>query len=128
MRATSRSMGKAMLRLGQRLWSLPELPPAPPRPLVLGAIAAATGLAPEALARVVGYDDVQTVLSAALKLRPLDPADAAGWVVDAFEDVESLVAACAPLREPGQIPARNAPAIEQYAETHATTTRRLFSA
>lgn len=128
MRATSRSMGKAMLRLGHRLWSLPELPPAPPRPLVLGAIAAATGLGPDALARVVGYDDVQTVVSAALKLRPLDPADAAAWVVDAFGDVESLVVACAPLRDPGQIPARNAPAIEQYAETHAVTTRRLFSA
>ncbi len=127
-RETSRSMGKALLRLGQRLWVLPGLPAAAPRPVVLGAVAAATGLGPAALARVVGYDDVQTVVAAALKLRPLDPAVATGWVVDAFGDLEALVAAVAPLVSPGDIPARNAPAIEQYAEAHAITTRRLFSA
>ena len=43
---------------------------------MLGAIAAATGLPAVELARVVAYDDVQTVLAAALKLLPLDPADA----------------------------------------------------
>ena len=44
-------------------------------------IAAEMGLAAVELARVVAwYHDVQTVLSAALKLLPLDPADAtASW-------------------------------------------------
>ncbi len=36
---------------------------------------------PLPLARLVGYDDVQTVASAALKLLPLDPAEVAGWVL-----------------------------------------------
>ena len=128
MRETSRTMGKALLRLGHRLWPLPDLPVAAPRPVVLGAVAAATGLPAAALARVVGYDDVQTVVAAALKLCPLDPADATGWVVGAFDDLAALVTATSPLVSPDDIPARNAPVLEQHAEAHAVTTRRLFSA
>ena len=79
-------------------------------------------------ARVVAYDDVQTVVSAALKLTPLDPARATGWVVDSFEAVAALVAAVADLTCAGQIPARNAPVIEDHAERHTHSTRRLFSA
>ncbi|MBJ7359150.1 urease accessory UreF family protein, partial [Nocardioides sp.] len=73
MRATSRSLGRGLLRLARRAW--PEAVAhwsagdRPPRPLVLGAIAADTGLSAVDLARVVAYDDVQTVLAAALKLR-----------------------------------------------------------
>ena len=42
------------------------------------------------LARVVAYDDVQTVLAAALKLLPLDPADAASWCVDLLPDIDAF--------------------------------------
>jgi urease accessory protein len=128
MRDTSRTMGKALLRLGRRLWPLPELPESAPRPVVLGALAFVCGLGPEQVARVVGYDDVQTVASAALKLMPLDPARATGWVVDALPAIEDLATSVSALTGPDQIPAAGAPLIEQYAESHATTTRRLFSA
>jgi urease accessory protein len=132
MRATSRSMGRATLRLVRRLW--PEHPSVlavgagASRAVVFAAVADACGLAPIALARLVGYDDVQTVASAALKLLPLDPADVSAWVLGALPTVDRLATEVAPLNLPGSIPASGAPQIEAWAESHATTTRRLFSA
>lgn len=131
MRETSRGMGRALLRLAPRLVGdapLSVLPKNAVRPVVLGALAAYGGIGAAATARVVAYDDVQTVVAAALKLTPLDPADATAWVVGAFGAVDEMVAAVAPLTEPEQLPARNAPVIEENAERHARTTRRLFSA
>lgn len=121
-------MGRALSRLAARLWTLPDLPADPPRPMVLAAVADVGGVPAHELARVVAYDDVQTVTSAALKLRPLDPAHATAWAVESFPAIERLVDAVAQISSPDQIPASSAPTIEQYAETHATTTRRLFSA
>lgn len=128
MRATSREMGRGLLRLGTHLWDLPGMLAGLPRPMVLGAIAHTTGLGPADLAEVVAYDDAQTVASAALKLRPLDPAVATGWVVSSLPLIAGLVAEIAPLDSPDDIPATNSPWIEQLAEGHAVTTRRLFRA
>ena len=132
MRATSRSLGRGLLRLARKAWpeAVAHWPTdyQPPRPLVLGAIAAETGLAAVDLARVVGYDDVQTVLAAALKLLPLDPADAATWCVGLLPDVDTLAAEVADLTDPADIPATGSPLIEGWAQAHARTTRRLFSA
>lgn len=134
MRRTSRGQAKALLRLARRLW--PDAAPivavaaleAPSRPAVLAACAAVTALPARSLARLVGYDDVQTVASAALKLLPLDPADVACWVYDALPDVEEMADGVAGLTEPDDIPAAGAPQLEAWAEAHARTTRRLFSA
>lgn len=131
MRRTSRTMGRALVRLAPRLVpqdALASLPAEPARPVVVGAIAAAAGLDAATTARVVGYDDVQTVVAAALKLTPLDPALATGWVVGAFGAVADMVADVADLTRAAEIPARNAPVIEDHAERHTHTTRRLFSA
>src|SRR5213078_3477578 len=89
LRRSSRTQARALLRISSRLW--PESPdvaavaalPGAPRPMALAAAACAVGLPPAQLARVVGYDDLQTVASAALKLLPLDPAETTGWVHDA---------------------------------------------
>lgn len=128
MRSSSREMGRGLLRLASRFWDLPPLLTGLPRPMVLGAIAHATGLAAASLAEVIAYDDAQTIASAALKLRPLDPAVATGWVVAAFPLISTLVADVALLESPIAIPATNSPWIEQLAEDHAVTTRRLFRA
>lgn len=132
MRATSYAMGRAQLRLANRLWvgdpSLAAVGPKAPRALALAATADACGLSPLALARLVGYDDVQTVAAAALKLIPLDPADVAGWVKDALPLVDALAAEVAHLTEPEAIPASGAPQIEVWAEAHAVAERRLFNA
>lgn len=132
MRATSRTMGRALLRLATRLWSshsgLAALDRSAPRPVVLAAAADACGVSSTSLARLVGYDDVQTVAAAALKLLPLDPAEVASWVLAALPDVDLLAAEVAPLTSPAAIPTAGAPLIEAWAERHAATTRRLFSA
>jgi urease accessory protein len=134
MRTSSRQLGRGLVRLAQHLWpGAPALVALealdnPPRPVVLGAIAAAVGLSAEDLARVVGYDDVQTVVAAALKLLPLDPAVTTSWVWDLLPEVEALARELADLTEPIDIPAQGAPEIEAWAQAHARTTRRLFSA
>jgi urease accessory protein len=132
MRATARTLGRGLLRLARRTW--PDAvagwasDAAPPRAVVLGAIAAATGLPAVELARVVAYDDVQTVLAAALKLLPLDPAEATAWCVELLPDVDRFAEDLSSLTEATDIPATGSPQIEGWAQVHARTTRRLFSA
>jgi urease accessory protein len=134
LRRTSRAQARALNRLAGRLWpdaepvaratSLPGVP----RPVALAAAAAAVGLNSLSLARLVGYDDVQTVAAAALKLLPLDPAVATGWVHDALPAVDAMATAAARLTEPAAIPSTAAPQTEVWAEAHARSNRRLFSA
>ncbi|MCR1780912.1 urease accessory protein UreF [Nocardioides carbamazepini] len=131
-RTASRTQARALRRLCGRLWPdvVRPLDPlsSPGRAVVLGAVAAGLGLGAEALARVVAYDDVQTVCAASLKLLPLDPTVVTGWVVDALPGVEEVVAATAGVKSPSEIPAVAAPQIEVWAQAHARTTRRLFRA
>ncbi|WP_232676542.1 urease accessory protein UreF [Nocardioides sp. R-C-SC26] len=144
MRATSRTQARALLRLTSRLWPAPappvvELVETPhldrledrrptSRAVALAHAADRAGLSPRSLARLVAYDDVQTVCAAALKLVPLDPAVVTGWVFDALPLVDRLADEVAGLQLPHQIPASGAPQIEAWAQAHATATRRLFSA
>ncbi len=134
LRASSRGQARALLRLARRLWpdaagiSAVASLPAASRATTLGAVAAHLGLGPAGLGRLVGYDDVQTVCSAALKLAPLDPAAVAGWVLAALPDVTALAATVADLTDPADIPAVGNPQIEAWAQAHALTSRRLFRA
>ncbi|WP_426309526.1 urease accessory UreF family protein [Cellulosimicrobium sp. E-16] len=102
--------------------------PQPPRPVVLGVTAACAGLSALQVARLVGYEDVQTVAAATLKLEPVDPVVATGWVVAAQPTIDVLAHDVAHLTDPRAIPAHGAPLVEQWAEFHARTTERLFSA
>lgn len=128
LREDAEIVGASLTRLADRLWPGAGVPTRAPGPVALGAIAAATGVGAPELARVVAYDAVQTITSATLKLRPGDPLDVAGWTVAAFPAAEAVVTATAALTAPADIPAGSAPAIETHAETHTTTTRRLFRA
>lgn len=127
MRTTSRQLAKGVLRLASGLWPVADLT-TPSRPVAMGAVGAAVGLSPSSLARLVGYDDVQTVAAAALKLTPLDPAQTTRWVLDALPAIDLLADEVAALCTPDQIPASGAPQIEQWAERHAVAPRRLFRA
>jgi len=134
MRETSVLLGRGLARLVIRLW--PEHPavqflaglPVPCRAVVLGVCAACSGLAPASLARLIGYEEAQTVASAALKIAPLDPITATTWVLGAQNDIEALAAAVSEFTDPADIPAVGAPLIEKWAQIHATTSRRLFRA
>ena len=131
-RSASRVQARALLRLCTRVWPDAAAPlqavPGASRAVALGAVAAGIGSAADGLARLVAYDDVQTVCAAALKLLPLDPAAVTGWVVDALPLVEEVVAATAGVADADDIPAVGVPQIEVWAQAHARTTRRLFRA
>ena len=132
LRNASDSLGRSYLRTAGAVWPLAELRQARGgvwcRGVVLGATAAEAGLGADELARLVAYEEVQTVVGAALKLSPFDPSRAVAWAVAAEPEVERLVGATAGLTATGQIPAYGAPQVEEWGQRHADTERRLFRA
>lgn len=130
MREASRDLGRGLLRLARRIWpaahGLEALPDTPPRPLVLGVIAAEVGIGAEDLVRLAIYDDVASAVAALLKLEPGDPADGVALVLDTCASVEPFVTSVAATWSPNDIPALSAPQAEAWAEQHAVTQRRLF--
>lgn len=132
LRAVSRRQGRLLLRLAAHVWPnvLEHLPADGqlPRPIVLGVVGAVTGLSAEQLARAVAYDDAQTVVSASLKLLPVDPAEAATWLLGLHDDIERLVTDVAPLTRIEHLPADGAPLIDVLAHQHTTERTRLFHA
>ena len=134
LRATSVLLGRGYARLVGRLWPTTVGAAAlvatgrPGRAVVLGVAAALGGLSGAQLVRLIGYDDAQTVAAATLKLEPLDPVVAAGWVMAAGAEIERMVGGLAELTEIDQMPALGAPLIEQWAEIHSVTSQRFFRA
>ncbi len=138
-RDASQRLGRGYARLALRLWprelSADESSARAcradlryPRPVVLGVIAAATGLDADDLVRLVAYDDVQTVAAAALKLLPLDPVETARWLLDLEPEITSLVEVAADLTDVTDLPAHGAPRLDQLVGVHAHSSRRLFHA
>ncbi|WP_154796084.1 urease accessory protein UreF [Occultella kanbiaonis] len=130
LRANARMLGRGYVRLLHRLWPVAGDDPSwrATRPVVLGLIAARSGLDAANTARLVGYDDAQTVAAAMLKLAPLDPLATTSWVLTAWPLIETLADRVAHFTRPGEIPACGAPLIEQWAQDHDHTTERLFRA
>jgi urease accessory protein len=134
LRDASRGQGRALLRLAGRLW--PDAPavavarslPVVSRAVVLGTIADHVNLEPASLARLVGYDDVQTVCAASLKLAPLDPAEVAAWVHEVLPAIDRMAGEVAGIVRAEDIPAPGHPQLEAWAQAHAASTRRLFRA
>lgn len=135
LRDISGLLGRGLVRLADRLWpehpavkALRTLGRAPQRPITLGAVAAVMGADEAEVARVSLYDDAQTVASAALKLAPVDPVDAAGWVLGAEGVISATVAEALAVRGTDDLPARTAPQIEGWSLEHQLKTRRIFVA
>jgi len=132
LRRASDSLGRSYLRTAGAVWPLEALRDHQDgvwcRAVVLGAVAAEAGLAADDLARLVAYEDVQTVIAAALKLQPFDPSRAVTWALQAEPEVERLVGATARCIATDQIPAYGAPLIEEWGQRHELADRRLFRA
>ncbi|WP_418277821.1 urease accessory protein UreF [Isoptericola jiangsuensis] len=138
LRDAARLLGRGYLRVARTLWPTAtavrtlvahEAARGPlPRAVVLGAVAAATGLAPADVVRLTVYDDAQTAASAYLKLAPCDPLAPARWVLDACAAAEEHVLRVAACTTPEEIPASGAPQTEGWAQAHALTNQRLFRA
>ncbi len=129
-REIAEALGQGLARLAAVQWP-GAVPPAErpwPRPMVLGLIAAATGLDAEELVRLVAYDDAQTVAAALLKLEPGDPRTAVALVLDACALMDPCAAELAALEDPAHLPCAGAPQIEGWAEAQSQLTRRLFRA
>lgn len=133
LRENAQVLGRGYLRLLRGLWpdhagvqALSRVE-RPSRGVVLGVAGAVAGLSAAQVARLVGYDDAQTVAAAALKLEPMDPTQAARWVVQAAPEIEKLTA-LAVLTDLDELPAAAAPLVEQWAEEHAIAGQRLFRA
>lgn len=133
-RQASRALGRGYLRMLSTLFPdhaatlvLKELA-APCRPLMVAALAQVLGLGDFQLIRLVCYDEVQTVSSAALKLAPLDPVTTVGWALQARPVVEAVVRQISAVRGPADLPAPAAPLMEMWVHAHARQNRRLFSA
>jgi urease accessory protein len=125
-------LGRSYLRMAATVWDLSALN-APPqrvwcRAVVMGCAAAAAGLSAAETARVVAFEDVQTAVSAALKLVPFDPSQGVRWSVAAAAEVEEMVQRVAELQTVADLPAHSAPQIEEWGQRHQTTQRRLFRA
>lgn len=127
-RAASDSLGRGFARLARAVWGVDLGPMLLCRAVVVGATCGAAGLGPEQTATLVGFDDVQTVIAAALKLEPFDPLVGVRWAVDAADEVKALVGRVADAESTADIPARSAPLLEEWAQRHATEERRLYRA
>ena len=131
LREASDLLGRSYLRTAAAVWDLAPLAASPEpwcRAVVVGVVAAQAGLDAEQTARLVAYEDVQTVVAAALKLEPFDPSRGVRWAADAAVAVEALVARVADARTPDDVPAHSAPLVEEWGQHHRTSERRLFRA
>ncbi|MFK4852065.1 urease accessory protein UreF [Microbacterium sp. ZW T6_19] len=134
-RDAARVLGRGLLRLGTHLWpeshplaSLGRRPTPAPRAVVLGVIAAEAGMDPLDLCRTVVYDDAASAAAAVLKLEPGDPAAASVWVAHTCAAVDDALRPISELTDSRDIPVAGAPESEQWAESHALLTQRLFRA
>ncbi len=134
-RDAARLLARGYLRVGASLLPHDEVLAAwrqratpPPRPAVIGVIAAGLDVPPLELARLVVYEDMQAAAAAVLKLEPGDPLELVSLVVDLCSSVEDRLGTIAALTDPADIPALTAPQSEAWAEAHARSTRRLFRA
>jgi urease accessory protein len=134
-RDAARLLARGYLRVGGALLPGDEVlaawrqrPTPPPRPCVLGVIAAGLDVPALELARLVVYEDMQAAAAAVLKLEPRDPLELVSLVAGLCAAVEDRLASIALLTDPAGIPALTAPQSEAWAEAHARSTRRLFRA
>lgn len=134
LRAAARRLGAALLRSATVVQPAPLIDayraqsPATPRPIALGVVGAAWGLDDEQVALLALYDDAATVASAALKLLPLDPADASGWVAQLGPSMQTAARAiAADIRPLADHPAPAGFGLELAAAVHAERRERLFA-
>jgi len=135
LRRASRTQGRALLRAGRAMWTLPSTDPNLHHPVALGVVGAAAGLAPVQVALAAGYGAVTGPASAAVKVLALDPypvhALLARLAGACAEVADRAVAAAARATGPGgslaDLPAAGAPLLDLDAEQHATWEVRLFA-
>jgi urease accessory protein len=124
LRAASRAQGRGLRATAAVLWPALSGCPAEVHSVVLGAVAAAAGLPPDAAARAAVHAAVMGPCSAAPKLWAIDTVDALAVAVRLTPLAEQVVADALALPA---CPARSAPRLERRADDHARAEVRLFA-
>ncbi|MFV2020084.1 urease accessory protein UreF [Micromonospora sp. LOL_023] len=130
LRRASRTQGRALLRAGRGIWSMPaDGRRERHQPVALGAVAAAAGLGPADAALAAAYGAVTGPASAAVRLLGLDPYAVHGLLARLAPQIDAVAAEAATMADwpVDDLPAGSAPVPEVDAEHHATWEVRLFA-
>lgn len=136
LRATSRRLGRQMLRAGRAVWPGSILDAVADegrmglhQSVALGAVAAAAGLGAAQAAAAALYDSVAAPATAAVRLLGLDPFAAHAELASLCPELDALAAAAASHAHtaPADLPAWGAPLLDVLAEDHARWEVRLFT-
>ena len=124
LRSAAAAQGRGLRATAAVLWPAVARCPAEHHPVVLGTVAAAAGLSPDAAARAAVHAGVMGPCSAASKLWAIDTVDALAVVMAlapvAADVVASALAATA-------CPVRSAPWLELRTDAHTRAEVRLFA-
>jgi urease accessory protein len=136
LRVVSRSLGRQLLRSGQRVWPsavLDSLRAASPadgahHPLALGAVAHAARLDEIEAATCALHHLASTIATSALRLLGLDPFEVYARLAALTPVIDEIATEAADAgRSLDTLPATSAPLVEILAEDHATWEVRLFA-
>jgi urease accessory protein len=136
LRASSRKLGRQLMRAARAAWPAPGLdalasafPRGAHQPVVLGTAARAAGLGPEDAAHCAAYEAVGGAATAAVRLLSLDPFRATAVLARLAPEMDQVAARAAGLARRGvdDLPAASAPLLDIWAEQHAAWPVRLFA-
>jgi len=132
LRATSRRLGRQLLRAARVCWADPMLgvvgslhDQGAHAPVVWGVVGVAAGLDARDTARVVAHGSVTGPATAAVRLLGLDPFLVHATVVRLTSDIERVVSSID--LDADELPAWSAPMAEIDAQRHAEWEVRLFA-
>lgn len=130
LRKASRAQGRALLRAGRAMWTLPALPMTDPhQPVALGVVAGAAGVTPEQAAVAAAYGSVSGPAGAAVRVLGLDPYPVHALLAELAGECDDVAAQASVYKghRIDELPAAGAPLLEISAEAHATWEVRLFA-
>ena len=131
LRKASRAQGRALIRAGRALWTVPSGLAEAHHAVALGLVASAAGLSPDQAALAAAYGSVAGPASAAVKLLSLDPYPVHALLARLADACEQTArGACEQTAGDAVargLPAASAPLLDLDAEDHATWEVRLFA-
>jgi urease accessory protein len=129
-RATSRALGRSLLRTASRLWPdqpVPRIDGRPPlQPVALGAVATLAGCTPAEAALCVTHGLAGGMATAALRLLGLDPFAVTSVLSALRDDVADAADSVATITTAAELPELSTPFAELDPELQRTQEVRLF--
>jgi urease accessory protein len=130
-----RRLGSQLLRSAETVWAdspgiraYRAASRATPRPVAFGVVAASIELGDRECAAAYLYEEAAMVVAAAVRLLPIDAADALGCLVRCERAMATIASdAVEDAHDPRSLPAAFAPSYELRALAHAAREGRLFA-